>query len=392
MDSIKTVCRSLSLRKSIAVYITAFGFLALILCMVTISLCDYARKGIEEKYPVIGERYYLTNEQGERLGEGNVIGTASAPMAESDERMIVFLDLIRIFCVPVYSAACVIGAALLFYRDRLKAPLELLDRASQKIAENDLDFSVEYDSGDELGRLCGSFELMRSALSSNISEMGRQMEERKRLNAAFAHDLRTPLTVLKGYDEMLQASREEQTRAIAVTMGKHIERLEHFVESMSRLRRLEDAKPDCQSVLLPDFVDGLKESAEIICMQKGKEIKLTNHGMMEEIFIDVELVSQVCTNLISNAARYAERLVTIMVEEAEGGIGLSVIDDGKGFASDTLQYVTDPYYTEEENHFEHFGLGLYICKVLCEHHGGFLSIQNMEKGARVTAYFKFGAR
>lgn len=360
--------------------------------MVTASVCDRTMKRVGEKYPVTGQRYYLTNEQGERLGEGSVIGTASMPMTESDERLITFLDLVRMLCVPVYSAACIIGAALLFYRDRLKTPLELLDQASHKIAENDLDFSVKYVSRDELGQLCGSFELMRSALSSNISEMGRQMEERKRLNAAFAHDLRTPLTVLKGYNEMLQASQEEQTKAIAVTMGKHIERLEHYVESMGRLRRLEDAKPDCRSVCLSAFVDGLMESAEIICMQKGKRIKLVNHAQMEEIFIDPEFVSQVCTNLISNAARYAEGLVTIMVEEEESGIWLSVADDGKGFNADTLQYTTDPYYTEEENHFEHFGLGLYICKVLCGRHGGFLSVQNMEKGAKVATYFKFGAR
>ena len=60
---------------------------------------------------------------------------------------------------------------------------------------------------------------MRSTLESNFSEMWRQMEERKQLNAAFAHDLRTPLTVLKGYDEMLQSSSDSITRDIAETMG-----------------------------------------------------------------------------------------------------------------------------------------------------------------------------
>lgn len=392
MDQIKKAGTSLSLRKSIAVYITTFCFLALVLCMVTVSACDHAIKGIEESYPVIGKKYYLTTEQGERLGEGNVIGKVSVPMTKEDERAIAFFNLLRMFCVPVYSAACIVGAALLFYRNKLKVPLELLTKASEKIAGNDLDFSVSYDSKDELGQLCNSFELMRSALSSNISEMGRQMEERKRLNAAFAHDLRTPLTVLKGYDEMLQASREEHTRSIAVTMGKHIERLEHYVESMGRLRRLEDAKPNCQRILLTDFVEGLEESAGIICSQKGKEMNLNNHAVRQEISIDAELISQVCTNLISNAVRYAKNLVTITIADTKEGLALLIADDGKGFGQDTLQYATDPYYTEEENHFEHFGLGLYICKVLCEHHGGFLTIQNTGKGAQVTAFFKFGVK
>ena len=116
--------------------------------------------------------------------------------------------------------------------------------ASEKISNNDLDFSIEYDSKDELGQLCTSFEIMRTALANNFTEMWRQVEERKQLNAAFAHDLRTPLTVLKGYNEMLQASDNPQTRETAVTMGKHILRMETYVSSMSNLRRLEDTQPD----------------------------------------------------------------------------------------------------------------------------------------------------
>ena len=80
------------------------------------------------------------------------------------------------------------------------------------ISNNNLDFSIKYDSKDELGELCSSFETMRFTLANNFSEMWRQMEERKQLNAAFAHDLRTPLTVLKGYNEILQ-SKHRLTRA-----------------------------------------------------------------------------------------------------------------------------------------------------------------------------------
>lgn len=53
-----------------------------------------------------------------------------------------------------------------------------------------------------------------------------------------------------------------------------------------------------------------------------------------------------------------------------------------------LSKATNPYFTEEENHSEHFGLGLYICKILCEHHGGYLKIENCSIGAKVTAFFK----
>ena len=89
------------------------------------------------------------------------------------------------------------AAALLFYKNKLKKPIDILNGASKKIANNNLDFKIQYDSKDEMGQLCSSFEKMRISLSENNSRMWRSMEERKRLNAAFAHDLRTPLTDIK---------------------------------------------------------------------------------------------------------------------------------------------------------------------------------------------------
>ena len=142
--------------------------------------------------------------------------------------------------------------------------------ASDKIAHNDLDFAIDCDSGDELGQLCASFETMRATLADNFSQMWRQVEERKALNAAFAHDLRTPLTVLKGYNEMLQASEDPKTRKTAATMGKQISRMENYVSSMSHLRRVEDAQPDCRPTGLRQLAAFLYDGAAIVCAQNGK--------------------------------------------------------------------------------------------------------------------------
>ena len=199
---------------------------------------------IQASYPLSGEKYYLTNEQGERLGDGTYIGNTPVIFSEEDERTIALLELLPLIAAPVYSALCMIAAVLLFYKNKLKKPLTELRAASEKISSNDLSFSIEYSSKDELGQLCHSFEIMRTALANNFSEMWRQVEERKQLNAAFAHDLRTPLTVLKGYNEMLQTNEDKQTREIAATMEKHISRMEAYVSSMSSLRRMEDTQPE----------------------------------------------------------------------------------------------------------------------------------------------------
>jgi signal transduction histidine kinase len=383
-------CRrhNLSLRKSLIFYITVFAVLALILSVMTFSICGCAADKIRSSYPLTGEKYYLTNEQGEQLGDGAYISDTTAPMSKQDECIIDLLEIFPVIAVPAYSALCIIAAVLLFYRNKLKKPLTELRAASEKISNNDLDFSIEYDSKDELGQLCTSFEIMRTTLARNFSEMWRQVEERKQLNAAFAHDLRTPLTVLKGYNEMLQASDNSQTRETAVTMGKHISRMENYVSSMSNLRRMEDTQPEYKLIDLQPLVSSLYDSAKIVCTKNGKELILQNDIPVLQLSLDSTFISQVCNNLISNAVRYARTLVTISFALHDNGLLLSVSDDGNGFDKGSLQKAANPYFTGESNHSEHFGLGLYICKLLCEHHNGYLQIRNTADGANVSAYFK----
>lgn len=382
---------NLSLRQSLILYVITFVVLALSLSIATSSVCSVIAESIRSSYPPSGEKYYLTNEHGEQLGEGGYITTKPTPLSEQDARTIALLEMLPEIAIPIYSAFCIIAAALLFYRNRLKKPLAELREASEKIANNDLDFSIDYDSKDELGQLCASFEIMRTTLADNFSKMWRQVEERKTLNAAFAHDLRTPLTVLKGYNEMLQASENSKTQEISATMGKHISRMENYVSSMSNLRRMEDTQPEYKLTDLSPLVFSLYDSAKIVCAKNGKETLLKNDITVSPVSLDSTFVSQVCNNLLSNAVRYARTSVTLSFSMQDDGLLLSVSDDGKGFDKSSLQKATNPYYTEEGNHSEHFGLGLYICKLLCEHHNGYLKIENTANGATVFAYFKIPA-
>lgn len=380
---------SLSLRKSLVFYVAAFAALALVLSVATAFLCDRTVNAIRGSYPTSAEMYYLTNMRGERLGEGTFISNEPVSFSERDARTMALLEMLPSVAAPLYSAACILAAALLFYRNKLRKPLAELRAATEKIAGNDLDFSVQYDRKDELGQLCASFEIMRSTLAKNFSEMWRQVEERKRLNAAFSHDLRTPLTVLKGYNEMLQADGSLQTAETAVTMGKHIARMEAYVDSMSRLRRLEDAVPEYETILLPPFLSALHQSMEILCKRNGKTLKSQNSIPVSRVTIDTDFVSQVCHNLIANAVRYARETITLSFTLCDHGLLLSVADDGTGFDKKILPEAASPYFTGETDRSEHFGLGLYICKLLCERHNGYLQIENTISGPNVTAFFKF---
>lgn len=388
MGQIKNALKNLSLKKSIVLYISLFAAIAICLSAATAAVCTDASRRIHSAYPTVGERYFLTSESGERLGEGAYISKEIPPMSRRDERLLAFLEILPAVAAPVYSALCILTASLLFYRNKLKEPLAQLRTASEKISVNDLDFSVSYDSDDELGQLCASFEGMRAKLAENFSTMWRQVEERRKLNAAFAHDLRTPLTVLKGYNEMLQGRGSESTRVVAATMGRHISRMENYVGSMSRLQRLEDAQPECKIVPLQPLLSSLAESGEIVCARNGKVLCFEGMEDRAEAFIDAAFVSQVAENLIANAARFARATVTLSAFVTEEGLRLTVSDDGEGFRGESLARAAEPYFTESTDRSRHFGLGLYICKLLCERHGGWLKLENTSSGAKVTAFFQ----
>lgn len=99
------------------------------------------------------------------MGEGTYIYRQAVPYTPKDERLLALLNVLPLLATSFYSALCVIAAALLFYRNKLKQPLAELKAASEKIAKNDLDFTISCQSKDELGQLCHSFEVMRSTLA-----------------------------------------------------------------------------------------------------------------------------------------------------------------------------------------------------------------------------------
>ena len=281
-----------------------------------------------------------------------------------------------------------------FYRWKIKKPLAVLNNASQKIAQNDLDFHVESPSSDEMGQLCQSFETMRASLEENNRALWDAVEERKRLNAAFSHDLRTPLTVLQGYSDLLLDAlpsgdlSPEKTVDTVLTMKRSLTRLQRYVESMNSLQRLEDVRPQKSTVPFSSLCAHLRETGEIL--GKG-DFSFSSQGD-GSAFLDTELLFQVYENLLSNAGRYAQKQVWARAALEGDWLSLSVGDDGPGFPPAALKRAAEPYYRADKSLSPqgelHFGLGLYICRSLCEKHGGSLQIENSPAGgAKVTARF-----
>ena len=292
----------------------------------------------------------------------------------------------------IYAAGLLL-AALLFWFTKLRKPLLMLESASKRIAENELDFPLDYQGRDEMARLCAAFERMRSALDENNRRMLRMIDEQHQLNDAYTHDLRTPIAVLKGYTDMLSrympAGRlpEGEVLDTVRTMAAQVERLERFVNSMNAAQRLGDVELHPEEVAAEALTARIRETAEILGESRHIAVSVATEGPEDTLKIDAGAVNQVFENLLGNALRFAASKVDVTVKTGGGRLVLRVADDGPGFTERELVTAANPYYSGNKGEADHFGLGLYICRTLCEKHGGSLTLTNEAGGGCVTAEF-----
>ncbi len=316
------------------------------------------------------------------------------------ERMISELcDFLQTYGNLVISAVGTMITVCLFYKKKLQTPLKELHMASEAIAENNLECSVTYKNQDELGQLCKEFERMRSQLVENNKQMWRLVEQEKALRAAVAHDLRSPLAVLKGYQEMLmeyvpseKISKEQLTDMLFESM-RQIERMEVFLNTMRKLSKLEDREIQLKETRVEVLFQEIKRNVEILSKDGGLSCEFGCQTEKEWISIDTELVFEIVDNLVENSLRYAKSKVMVRLCIEGDECKIYVEDDGDGFSDSEEQLTKVWYHTNPQDDLKHFGLGLYICRMYCEKHGGRLLLGNHRGGgASAVAVFYLAER
>lgn len=372
--------------------VPAYVLLAILFLLCAMGIADFERTYIRNIQMEVAQRYA---EHVEVFDEHKVWDKEGNEylLSEKDSRKIQRLDFFAYIFPHMAYISSTFLAGLVYYRRKLKRPLDILKSGAERIANNDLNFEIKYEVDDEFGQLCQAFEKMRSSLENNSKETWRQMEERKRLNASFSHDLRTPLTVLEGHLDILQkytdngALSKEDIAEIYSVMNIQLRRLSRYVSSMSKLQSLEDIPLSPKPTDTEELLRTLKNTAEIIC----SELTLVFDSDIKQpsLDVDIEIVLQVFENLMSNAARYAKTQVYVLCKTKNNRLIITVSDDGCGFDAKDIKIATDPFYTtEKKSEGEHFGLGLNICKILCQRHGGGINLKNNKSGgAKITVYF-----
>lgn len=365
------------------------AFFLLSLCGLLTSLCLlvivwFVCQSQMDKYPSGGVAIQ---------SDGTVIQLDEpTPEQEKILRTLSWIPLLSGVLFPVIGLGT---AGVLFYRWKLKEPIMLLLDGTERIRCHDLDFSFPTVPADELGRVCSAFEEMRAELQKTNQELWRQSEERKRLNAAFAHDLRNPVTVLKGTVRLLKENRQDEQAIERLEI--YTARLGKYIEAMSGIQKLEQMPVKTGEVLLSALCGELEETARLLCPHLHAAVSCLGTG---SVMLDHGIFLTVAENLIGNAARFALEKIKIALTAKEDELTLTVADDGPGFPDKLIKNGPKPFEKGEEGG-EHFGMGLYSSSLLCLKHGGNLYIENSTEnrmknstkkstgdGAQVTAVFQ----
>ena len=300
------------------------------------------------------------------------------------------ISLAQIILPILIYIIALLTTASMFYHLKLKEPLKILTEGAACIIDNNLDFTIETTSQDELGQLCTAFETMRKTLLENNYTLWRQGEERKRLNAAFSHNLRNPVTVLKGSIKLaLKNNIEDITTASnpftdnLLRMERYTNRIEQYMETMSSIQKLEDIRLQPEPVKWDSLISELKNMLCFLREDTQKQIQFILAKYEKDILIDKSILFQIAENLVSNALRFAAARIDILCSISNGKLLLSVTDDGCGFPEELLQNGIQPFQKGNED-MGHFGMGLYTCELLCQKHGGNITLKNNPTGATVS--------
>ncbi len=392
MDKIKNRIRNLSVRKTILLYMSVTLVCSFSLSSYISVLAWHTQAGIWRKYADIDEHELAGYNSVEEYVHSieyttDVRRPASYEMSPHDRHVSELCDFLQTYTVLILSMAGSCAAVFLFYRNKLKCPILELTTASENIRRNNLNFHITYENKDEMGQLCREFERMRAQLAENNILLWRSVEEERALRAAIAHDIRSPLSVLKGYHEMLtdylpnESIGMEKAMEMLSECGKQLDRMDKFVETMRKLSSLERRELCSDELTAEQLQADLLAEISIFAKEADKKILLHTSSTGESFRGDKEIILEVTENLLSNALRYAKREVNVALSLSDSECQIRVTDDGTGFLKAPLKSVKDS--------LKHAGIGMYICRLYCEKHGGRLLSGNLQQGgASVTAIFR----
>lgn len=292
----------------------------------------------------------------------------------------------RLICLSVLFTACLMLAILTaVFMYRALRPIEQLTNSASEIASGDYSIRTQCSTKDEIGALSGAFDHMADTLVEKINSLDELVKKQRLLLGALTHELKTPMTAIIGYSDSLMSMplvKEQQVECVKKIhdAGKRTEALSQ--KMMELVGLAEDGGIQKREFDALDFVALLKEFA-------NPRVRFSCDSSI--LYGDETMIFSMVMNLIDNAIKASidEEAVNVDIHAKDRMTSITVTDMGKGIPAEHLSLITEPFYRVDKARARKdggAGIGLALCKMIAEKHGGELSIKSEPgKGTQVTA-------
>lgn len=318
--------------------------------------------------------------QTETDSDGEVYDIAISQSDEGHARIhLMTKDLfLSAFIILIFTALAI---GLWLYRS-IATPLVKLKKATQNIKEGNLDFVLDVEGNDEFSQLCQDFEEMRRRLKESTEEKNLIEKENKELIINISHDLKTPITAVKGYVEGIMdgvADTPEKMDRYVRTIYNKTNEMDHLINELTFYSKIDTNRiPYTFSKLnVEDYFSDCAEEVGLELETKGIELVYANYVENDVVVIaDGEQIRRVIHNIIGNAIKYMDKkrgIIQIRVKDVGDFIQVEIEDNGKGIGAKDLPYIFDRFYRTDISRNSSkggSGIGLSIVKKILEDHGG----------------------
>ena len=281
-----------------------------------------------------------------------------------------------------------------FYANKLRQQLRPILRATEKIAEQDLDFQTSRSTIKEFNQVLSGLDHMRVALRESLMENWKAEQDKQNQISALTHDLKTPLTVSRGNAELLAMTPlDAEQMDLLEHFQKGITQVDSYVQELSELNKTSLTKTlTLEDISVREFVEDIYAQTLSLAQTKQINVAFDKKDIKKEIIghWDRSLLNRAFMNIVSNAVEHtpsgSQLLLTARVEEDE--FTFICLDSGPGFSLESLEKATQLFYQEDKSRqsCNHSGLGLTIANDIVRLHHGSLSLENDDTtgGAKVT--------
>ncbi len=277
-------------------------------------------------------------------------------------------------------------------------PVDELKTAAKRIESGDLDFTLESETNDEFGELMQAFDEMRMRLKETQEEKIRNDTANRELLSNIAHDLKTPLTAIKGYSEGILdgvASSPEMQRKYIQTINTKAAEMDRLIDELRYYVKVEsDRIPyDFQHIRVKDYFQDCADEFGLDMASQGITFRYENQVDPEvEMIADPEQLRKVISNIVSNSVKYMDKenkKIELTLEDAGDFIQVNLSDNGKGISRSDLPYIFQRFFRADSSRNSMkggSGIGLSIVKKIVEDSGGRIWAGSAE-GEGTTIHF-----